>query len=82
MIQCVCIRKKNREKFLHVILLMLREYQAHGIFNVVRIGADKAFDAIESKLKDEPYNVTLTTCDANQNVEVIEIMIRFVKERI
>ena len=26
LVQCVCIRKKNREKFLHAILLMIREY--------------------------------------------------------
>ena len=61
---------------------MLRKYRARGIFDVVSIGADKAFDAIESKLKDEPYNVTLTPCDTNCHVEFVERMIRFVKERI
>ena len=49
---------------------------------VVSIGGGKAFDAIESELKDEPYNVTLDTCDANCHVEVVERMIRFTKERI
>ena len=62
LIQCVCIRKKNREKFLEAILLMICEYRARGIFEVVSIGADKAFDDIESELKDEPYKVTLTPC--------------------
>ena len=61
---------------------MIREYRARGIFEVVSIGADKAFDAIESELKDEPYKVTLTPCDANRHVEFVERMIRFVKERI
>ena len=46
------------------------------------ISADKAFDAIESKIKDEPYNVALTTCDTNCHVEYVERMIHFVKERI
>ena len=82
LLQCVCIRQKNREKFLHDILLMLREYRARGIFDVVSIGADKAFDAIEAELKNEPYNVTLTTCVADRHVEFVERMIRFVKERI
>ena len=61
LVQYRCIRKKNREKFLNAILLMIREYQSRGIFDVVSIGADKAFDAIDSEIKDEPYNVTLTT---------------------
>ena len=82
LVQCVCIRKKNREKFLHSILPMIREYCSQGIFDVVSIGVDKAFDAIESEIKDEPYNVTLTTCDADRHVEYVERMIRFVKERI
>ena len=80
LVQCVCIRKKNREKFLHAILLMIREYCFRGIFDVVSISADKAFDAIESEIKDAPYNVTLTTCDANCHVEYVEKMIRFVKK--
>ena len=82
LVQCVCIRKKNQEEFLHAILLMIREYCSQGIFDVISIGAEKAFDAIESEIKDEPYNVTLTTCDTNRHVEYVERMIRFVKERI
>ena len=74
--------KKNREKFLEAILIMLREYRARGVFEVISIGGDNAFDAIKSELKNEPYNVTLDTCDANRHVEVVERMIRFTKERI
>ena len=61
---------------------MLREYRSRGVFEVISIGGDNAFDAIKSELKDEPYNVTLDTCDANRHVEVVERMIRFTKERI
>ena len=82
LVQCVCIRKKNQEKFLHAILLMIRKYQSQGIFDVVSIGADKTFDVIDSKVKDEPYNITLTTCDANSHVKYVERMIWFVKEQI
>ena len=69
-------------EFFHAILLMIHEYQAQGIFDVISIGADKAFDPVESKLKDEPYNITLTTCDANCHAECVERMIQFVKEQI
>ena len=79
-VQCVCIRKKNREKIIHAILLMIRESHSRGIFDVVSIGADKAYNAIESMIKDESYNVTLTTCDADRHVEFVERMIRFVKK--
>ena len=82
LVQCICIRKKNREKFLEAILLMIRVYRARGVFEVVSIGANKAFDAVESKIKDEPYNVSLTTCDADRYGEVAKRTIRFVKERI
>ena len=82
LVQCVCIRKKNREKFLHAILLMIRKCRSRGIFDVVSICADKAFNAVESEIKDKPYTVTLTTCDADRHMEYIERMIRFVKEQI
>ena len=81
LIQCVCIRKKNQGKFLEAILTMIREYRFQSVFNVVTIGADKAFDAIKSELEDAPYNVSLTTCDADRHVEVVERMIRFVKKK-
>ena len=61
---------------------MIREYCSRGIFDIVSIGTDKAFDAVESEIKYEPYNITLTTCDANRHVEYVERMIRFVKEQI
>ena len=61
---------------------MIRVYRARGVVEVVSIGADKAFDAVESKIKDKPYNVSLTTCDAARHVEVAERTIRFEKERI
>ena len=61
---------------------MIREYRSRSVFNVVTIGADKAFDAVKSELEDAPYNVSLTTCDADRHVEVVERTIRFVKERI
>ena len=57
-------------------------YRARGVFEVVSIGADKAFIAVESTIKDEPYNITLTTCDADRHVEVAERKICSVKERI
>ena len=59
---------------------MICKYQAQGIFDFNSSVADKAFDPIESKLNDEPYNVKQTTCDANCHVEFVERMIQFVKE--
>ena len=61
---------------------MIREYRSRGVFEVITIGGDNAFDPIKSELEDEPYNVTLDTCDANRHVEVVERMISFTKERI
>ena len=61
---------------------MICKYQAQGIFDVISIGADKVFDPIGSELKDEPYKVTLTTCDADCHVEYVERMTWFMKERI
>ena len=52
------------------------------MFQVATIGADKAFDCIKSELQDGPYQVSLTTCDSNRHVEVIERMIRFLKEQV
>ena len=52
------------------------------IFYYISIGADKAFDAIESEIKNEQYNVTLTTFDADSHVECVERMIQFLKEQI
>ena len=82
LIQCVCIRKKHCANFLKAILLMIREYRAKRVFNVISINADKAIDLIKSKLEDKLCRIALTTCDANQQLDVVERMIRFVKERI
>ena len=62
------------------MLLIIREYRSRGIYDVISIGADRAFDAVEFGIKDEPYNVTLTTCDVDRHVEYVERMSRFVKE--
>lgn len=40
---------------------MLRTHRARGIFSVITIDIDKAFDFINSKLQDDPYQVTLAT---------------------
>ena len=82
LIQSVCIQTKNRMKFLGTILLMIRIYRARGIFNIKTIGSDKACDVVKSELENDPHRITLTTCDANRHVEVIECMIRFFKERV
>ena len=73
--QCMCIRKKHRDKIPEAILLMLCTYRVRGKFTVITIGTDKAFDSIKSELHDNPYQVTLTICNAYQHVEVKERMI-------
>ena len=82
LIQYVCIRKKQCEMFLGAILLMITEYRARGVFGVISIGANKAFNSVKSILKDKLYQIALTMCNAIWHIEVIERMIRFVKERI
>jgi hypothetical protein len=52
------------------------------MFNVVSIEADGAFESIKHELQAKPYNITLTTCDADRHVETVERQIRFLKERI
>jgi hypothetical protein len=52
------------------------------VFSVVSIEADGAFKSIKHDLQDKPYQVELTTCDADRHVETIERQIRFLKERI
>ena len=70
------------KKIFEVILIMICEYRARGVFNVTNIGIDKAFESIKSELEYKPYMVILTTCNVDCHVEVIERMIIFVKERI
>ena len=65
LIQCVYIRKKHCEKFLEEILLMISEYRARGVFDIISIGANKAFNSIKSILEDKPYQIALTTCNVN-----------------
>lgn len=55
--------------------------QKECLFHVINIGADKAFESIKSELKDETQQVILTTYNADYHVEVIEMMIRFIKEK-
>ena len=62
--------KKNWEKFLEAILMIISEYRAQCIFNVISIGVDIAYDSIKSELKDELHKVTLTIFDTNCYVKV------------
>ena len=79
----MCLYKKEKqEKFPEAILMMICEYRAQGIFNVISIDVDKAFDSIKSKLENEQYKNTLLMCGINQHIEVIERIIQFVNERI
>ena len=82
LIQTYCIRRNNKEKFLGGILSMLRLYRSRHPFRVVNIEADGAFESIREDLQDPPYQVGLTTCDADRHVETIERQIRHIKERI
>jgi hypothetical protein len=63
-------------------LKMIQTYKSRGVFSVVSIEADGAFKCIKHDLQDKPYQVELTTCDADRHVETIEQQIRFLKERI
>jgi hypothetical protein len=81
LIQSDCIRKNNKQRYLDGILAMLRIDQSHHPLRVLTIEADGAFEAIRQELQDEPYQVALSTCDADRNVETIERQIQLVKER-
>jgi hypothetical protein len=61
---------------------MIQAYRSRGVFTVVTIEADGAFDCIKHDLQDKPYQIALTTCDADRHVETVERQIRFLKERI
>jgi hypothetical protein len=82
LLQTYCVRKNNRESILECILKMIQSYKSRSVFTVVSIEADGAFESIKHKLQDSPYNITLSACDANRHVEVVERQIRFLKERI
>ena len=82
LLQTYCVRKSNRETILACILKMIQSYGSRGIFTVVSIEADGAFKSIKHELQGKPYNITLSTCDADRHVETVERQIRFLKERI
>jgi hypothetical protein len=82
LLQTYCVRKNNRTTILECILKMIQTYKCRSVFNVASIEADGAFESIKHELQAKPYNITLTTCDADRHVETIERQIRFLKERI
>jgi hypothetical protein len=82
LLQTYCVRKNNREAILECILKMMQTYKSRSVFTVVTIEADGAFESIKHELQGEPYQVTLSTCDADRHVETVERQIRFLKERI
>jgi hypothetical protein len=82
LLQTYCVRRNNRNTILNCILKMTQTYKSRSVFNVVSIEADGAFQSIKHELQSEPYNITLTTCDADRHVETVERQIRFLKERI
>jgi hypothetical protein len=49
---------------------MIQSYRSKGIFTVVTIEADGAFDCIKHDLQDKPYQVVLTTCDADRHERI------------
>ena len=61
---------------------MIHDYRAREMLKVISVGDYKAFESIKSELKDKPYQVKLTMCDADWHVEVVERMIKFAKSRI
>ncbi|OEU05712.1 hypothetical protein FRACYDRAFT_258571 [Fragilariopsis cylindrus CCMP1102] len=82
LIQTYCVRKNNRDAILACILKIVQTYKSRSVFKVVTIEADGAFECIKHELQDKPYNITLSTCDADRHVETVERQIRFLKERI
>ena len=82
LLQTYCVRKNNREAILACILKIVQSYKSRSVFKVVTIEADGAFKSIKHELEGDPYNITLSTCDADRHVETIERQIRFLKERI
>jgi hypothetical protein len=65
LLQTYCVRKSNQEAILTFILKMMQTYESRSVFNVVTIEADGAFECIKHELQAKPYNITLSTCDAN-----------------
>jgi hypothetical protein len=82
LLQTYCVRKNNREAILDCILKMVQTYRSRSVFNVITIEADGAFESIKHELQSKPYQIALTTCDADRHVETVERQIWFLKERI
>jgi hypothetical protein len=82
LLQTYCVRKNNQEAILECILKMIQTYKSRSVFTVVTIEADGAFKSFKHELQDDPYHVTLSTCNADRHVETVERQIRFLKERI
>jgi hypothetical protein len=83
LLQTYCVvRKNNWETILECILKMVQSYKSKGVFDVVTIEADGAFESIKHVLQDKPYQIMLSTCDADRHFETVERQIRFLKERI
>jgi hypothetical protein len=61
---------------------MIQMYESRSGFKVFTIEADGAFDCIKHELQAKPYNIILSMCDADRDVESVERQIRFLKERI
>jgi hypothetical protein len=77
LIQTYFVRKNNREAILECILKMIQIYKSRSVFTVVTIEADGAFESIKHELQDDPYHVTLSTCDADRHVKTVERQIDF-----
>ena len=82
LLQTYCVRKNNRDAIMACILKIIQSYKSRSVFKVVTMEADGAFECIKHELQDKPYNITLSTCDADRHVETVERQIRFLKERI
>jgi hypothetical protein len=82
LLQTYCVRHNNQQTILDCILKIVQTYRSRSVFNVASIEADGAFQSIKHELQAKPYNITLTTCDADRHVETVERQIRFLKERI
>jgi hypothetical protein len=82
LLQTYCVRKSNREAILNCILKMMQTYESRSAFKDFIIEVDGAFECIKHELQAKPYNIILSTCDADRHVESVERQIRFLKERI
>ena len=70
-IQILCLRKLKKENYLETIQKMRSGYKLRG-FHVRCIFADGPFECLRHDLEREPYQIPLTTCNANQHVDFVE----------